>query len=328
MRIHSQVQVDTTDPEEAVARLSAVYCPHRLRMVDNAGGFRARNTGGGLPELRLYDVTYGSTDVIVEPDPFSDFVLISRPLAGQFVVESRDEGVVSTTSDALVMDAHGSYRLEWRNRCRVLHMVLARSALERAAAEAAGFEQDVNVRFRLGPPASGSVGRAWAATTEFVRNQMSAPLNTLSPLARAQIVRLTAAVLLDAYPGEIQAAPAGPIGGGAPSTVRRAIAYIEQHAADDIGLRDIAAAARLSPRGLQVAFQRHEGTTPLAYLRQTRIRRAHAGLKVATPEETTVAAVACHWGFVNLGRFAADYRKLYGCSPSETLAASHRRSGP
>lgn len=326
MGSQSQVQVDTVDPDEAVARLSAVYCPHRLTLEGSSRGFRARQTGGGLPDLRLYEVTYGSGDVVVDPVPFDEFVLVTRPLAGRFTVRSRAEGVVSTTRDALVMDAYGSYQLQWRDRCRVLHMVLSRAALERAAADFAGFDQGVNVRFSLGPPTSKAAGRAWESVTRFLRAQLTAPTDALGPLARAQLVRFAAAALLDAYPSSVRSTHSARTGSATPSTIRRAIAYIEQYAADPIGLNDIATAARLSPRGLQAAFQRYEGTSPLAYLRQTRMRRAHAELKAASQENTTVAAVAARWGFVNLGRFATEHRKQYGSSPREVLANVQRHA--
>lgn len=318
--------LDTVDPDEAVARLSAVYCPHRLDLLGGSRGFRARHAGGGLPELQLYDVGYGACDVVVDPERFDDFVLVSQPLAGRFTVCSETEGAVSSRREALVMDSYGTYQLRWRDRARVLHMMLNRAALERAAAELAGFERPVNVRFQLGPPVSEAAGRTWSSITRFLCEQLTTPKSTLGPLARAQLLRFTAGALLDAYPSSVRGMDTPQAGSAAPSTVRRAISYIEQHAAEPIGLHEIAAAARLSPRGLQAAFQRHEGTTPLAYLRETRLRRAHAELKSTDPERTTVAAVAYRWGFVNLGRFAAEHRKMYGCSPRDVLGGLRQTS--
>lgn len=319
MRSRSAGQVNTVDPDEAVARLSDVYCPHRLSLVGDSSGFRAHQTGGGLPELQLYDVGYGSCDVVVDPEPFDDFVLVSWPLVGQFTVRSVAEGAVSTRCEAVAMDAYGAYQLQWRDGCRVSHLVLDRAALERTAAELAGFDEAVNVRFQLSLPVSESAGQAWFSVTRFLREQLTESKTTLGPLARAQLLRFTTAALLDAYPTSLRRMDAPRPGSAAPSTLRRAIAYIEQHAAEPIGLHEIASAARLSPRGLQAAFQRYEGTTPLAYLRQTRLHRAHDELKSADPERTTVASVAFRWGFVNLGRFAAEHRKLYACSPREVL---------
>ncbi|MUN63776.1 helix-turn-helix domain-containing protein [Kocuria sediminis] len=92
----------------------------------------------------------------------------------------------------------------------------------------------------------------------------------------------------------------------------------ETHLAEPIGLPEIAAAARLSPRGLQAAFRRHLDTTPTGYLRTARIDAAHTDLLAASGAQT-VAEVAARWGFAHPGRFAAAYRDHYGETPAETL---------
>jgi AraC-like DNA-binding protein len=108
-----------------------------------------------------------------------------------------------------------------------------------------------------------------------------------------------------------------------PATVRTATALIETRAAEPIGLAEIAAAAQLSPRALQVAFRKHLGTTPLGYLRGVRMDRAHADLEAArSGDGETVSAVANRWGFSQLSRFARDYKQRYGESPRQTLGRS------
>jgi transcriptional regulator GlxA family with amidase domain len=128
------------------------------------------------------------------------------------------------------------------------------------------------------------------------------------------------ASIVEAYPGFIHPADAGPSGAVRPPAVRRAIAYLEDSAAEDVRISDVAAAARLSTRALQEAFRQHLDTTPMAYLKSIRLARAHADLRRSSVEDgTTVAAVAYRWGFGNLGRFAADYRQEFGRSPREVL---------
>ncbi|MFD0385941.1 helix-turn-helix transcriptional regulator [Streptomyces stramineus] len=76
----------------------------------------------------------------------------------------------------------------------------------------------------------------------------------------------------------------------------------------------------MQPRALQEAFRRHLGTTPLGYLREVRLGRAHRDLAVGRGNAAvTVAQVAYRWGFGNLGRFAASYQQRYGHAPSRTL---------
>ena len=105
-----------------------------------------------------------------------------------------------------------------------------------------------------------------------------------------------------------------------PDTLRLATEFIERHAAEPIGLAEIAAAARLSPRALQAAFRQHLDTTPLAHLRSVRMDRANAALESARPGDgQTVSSIASAWGFPQLSRFARDHKRRYGRSPSETL---------
>ncbi|MCD2186916.1 helix-turn-helix transcriptional regulator [Actinomycetospora soli] len=107
-----------------------------------------------------------------------------------------------------------------------------------------------------------------------------------------------------------------------PAALRRAVVYIEAHAGEDVTLDEIACAARIGPRALQLAFNRHRGGSPMAYLRQVRLLRAHRDLEAADPTQgDTVAAIAAQWGFANPGRFATMYRESYGISPSRTLRA-------
>jgi transcriptional regulator GlxA family with amidase domain len=118
--------------------------------------------------------------------------------------------------------------------------------------------------------------------------------------------------------------PASPDSARIPPAVRSAMAFIHDHAAEPIGLAEVAGAGRLSPRALQAAFRKHLGTTPLGYLRATRMGRVHADLQSARPGDgQTVSTIANRWGFSQLSRFAHDYKDRYGVSPRETL----RRSG-
>jgi AraC-like DNA-binding protein len=52
------------------------------------------------------------------------------------------------------------------------------------------------------------------------------------------------------------------------------------------------------------------------------MERAHLDLQHAQPGDTSVAALAARWGFTHLGRFAVEYRRRYGHSPSQTLRTS------
>ena len=104
-------------------------------------------------------------------------------------------------------------------------------------------------------------------------------------------------------------------------TLRRAIAYIQEHAHEEVTATSIARAACVTTRAVQLAFRRYLGTTPSAYLRKVRLDHAHRDLlSAAHTEDGTVTQIASRWGFNHQGRFAAYYRQMYGQNPRQTLA--------
>ncbi|MEV4641431.1 helix-turn-helix transcriptional regulator [Actinoplanes sp. NPDC049548] len=101
--------------------------------------------------------------------------------------------------------------------------------------------------------------------------------------------------------------------------MRRAIEAVHAHPEHPFTAADLALAAGVSVRTLQAGFRRYVGCSPMAYLRQVRLSRAHDDLCAADPSRTTVGEIAYRWGFFHLGRFAAAYRSRYHSTPSETL---------
>jgi AraC-like DNA-binding protein len=106
----------------------------------------------------------------------------------------------------------------------------------------------------------------------------------------------------------------------APSgVIRTAVDLIEDDPAFPWTPETIAGRCYVRPRTLQDGFRRHLGTTPMEYVRMTRLRRVHRELGAASAAETTVTSVAYRWGLTHLSRFAAACKKLYGESPGRTL---------
>jgi len=170
-------------------------------------------------------------------------------------------------------------------------------------------------------PITPAAGRHWSQTIRYVRNTISnSPMLASAPLARRELGWLVNSAALACFPNSTLDAGSIMYSGDTPQPLRRALAFIDEHAGDPITLDEIATAARLSPRGVQAAFRRHLDTTPLSYLRSVRMERAHRDLQGAEPGNgVSVATLAAKWGFTHLGRFAVDYRRRFGTYPSQTL---------
>ncbi len=99
--------------------------------------------------------------------------------------------------------------------------------------------------------------------------------------------------------------------------VRRVIDYLQFNAAQLPTIPELCKIAKLSERSLEYGFREYLGVTPVRYLRLVRLNGVRRDLLAATPKETIVN-IALNWGFLELGRFAGEYRQLFEELPSET----------
>jgi AraC-like DNA-binding protein len=102
-----------------------------------------------------------------------------------------------------------------------------------------------------------------------------------------------------------------------PRHVKQAVDFMHANAGAPIRIRDIADACCVTPRTLENGFKVFKDTTPLAYLRQLRLKGARRDLESA--DIPRIAEIARRWGFADLGRFAERYRREFDELPSDTV---------
>lgn len=86
-----------------------------------------------------------------------------------------------------------------------------------------------------------------------------------------------------------------------------------------MSVADLCRTLRVSRRALQYSFQEALGVGPSAYLRAIRMNGARRAIKNAR----SVADAATLWGFWHFGRFASNYKAMFGELPSETFRRYH-----
>jgi AraC-like DNA-binding protein len=101
--------------------------------------------------------------------------------------------------------------------------------------------------------------------------------------------------------------------------MRRLRRYLEEHAGQPVYLPELCAAVGTSDRTLRQCCHDYFGLGPKRYLQIRRLRLARWQLQHSALGTTNVTTVATQFGFWELGRFAVDYRHLFGESPSVTL---------
>lgn len=312
------VRFETTDYERAGEYLTDVYGT-TIRMTGRRVGYSFVFTQLVTP---TYSVgTAGQTnDMSYDVDsPASLYVLRPRGTVVDYRSPETDQHIGPSELFLASAGADGSpYRVRWTNGA-IEATALPFPLLNRVA----GVQDDEQpVRFTDLRPHSRAAARQLAATIDhLIEGMRDRPETMATPLVASTSGQLLCAAVLTAYPNTVLLDPTiEDRHDSHPRTLRRAIAYIDDHAHEDINVTDIAAAVHVTVRALQHAFRRHRATTPMGYVRLVRLRQAHLDLLAADPTSgVTVTEVAARWGFFHPGRFARYYREIYGVSPYQTL---------
>jgi AraC-like DNA-binding protein len=101
--------------------------------------------------------------------------------------------------------------------------------------------------------------------------------------------------------------------------MRRFHRAIEENYDRALYIPELCTAIAVSARTLRVCCQEQLGIGPKRYLLARRLNLARRALRESAPTATTVTEIAMRYGFWQLGRFAGEYKSLFGELPSATL---------
>lgn len=319
----ARFDVTSPDPDVADAWLRDTYVDYRRRLYGDLSTFTFGFTGALAPGFSIATVRHG-LGFEAETETLDDALVVTTTLGGRVEVAGQHGSVTPELGTPYLVPPGGSWRVRWEDLTSEA-LRLERSVVDRVAA-GLGWNGGT-VRFTGAAPRSTEWAHYVRATIRHVRDDVLADgAPEAHGLVLAEAARSLAVATLLTFPNDaVEALERGTPASAQrtePAVIRRAVEFVDANAQRDIGVADIAEAARLGVRGLQVAFRRHRDQTPLEYLRQVRMENAHRDLRNAEPAEgATVAEVASRWGFTHPGRFAVEYRRLFGRHPSETLRA-------
>ncbi len=99
------------------------------------------------------------------------------------------------------------------------------------------------------------------------------------------------------------------------NVIDQVCAYMYENLGEPLTLTGLEAVAGISVRSLQIEFKKRFQLSPLCWLREQRLLRAHQ-LLISKNEERPVSAIAKECGFTHFGRFSVSFRKKFGVSAS------------
>lgn len=316
----------TTDVDEAAELLRPAFFPIDITPC-GTDSLRIRVKADQLPLLSIGYLDMSDEAVMRVADIPSCQIAIA--LSGHTVTTWPDHrgSTVTGPGSATVFTPGMDVELMWSHDCAQLGLMISPSEITRELELLLDRPVRRPVEFARQLDLTTNSSRSWLSLPGILAREAGRADGLLSHrLALANMQRLLIQGLLLTQPHSYTDA-LGDDGRPAPeAVVKRAIDLMHGRPESVWTTAELARATGVSARALQKAFARSGELPPMTYLRHLRLHLVRAELAAAsrTSSSAAVTAAAGRWGFVHLGRFAQQYREMFGEAPSETLRLSHR----
>jgi AraC-like DNA-binding protein len=318
---NSSPQVQTRDADEATDILSRVYLPLALRPT----GPEPLDMHMRAEELSMLTAGYirFGTDVFIGGDDVPAYY-IEAPLSGVARNAWRDGRTETTTAGSAAVFTPGMpVDLTWSSDCREIVVKVPETQMRTQLEAMLGRPVHRRITFSRRMDLNTRASLRWFGLVRVLAREAGRPDGVLAHRLAVDNLQLQLVQgLLLIQPHNYAEALATAELCASAAVVNRAVDLIHAYPETCWDTAGLARATGVSARALQKAFQRSGHPPPMTYLRRLRLDTVRAELTNGDPGATTVTAVAGRWGFVHLGRFADQYRRQFGESPSETLRAT------
>lgn len=320
-RLEGFACVTTRDVGEAADQIGRIFCPHDLRPRHaRPADFYARHNCAAFDGFSINYVAYGGS-VEIDPGCLERFFLVQIPLAGSARIRAgSSEFETSPASRASLLSPTAPSRMVW-NGCAQLILLLDRRMVEQRAAALAG-RASATIEFDPVIDLETADARSLCAKLgELMQLAERIGPGGLMPATACADWRET---LLDHVLNRQRHGLSESIrtfsghGERMPRTLRLARDYLEGAACQPLDLAQLASAAGVGIRALQLSFRRHFGVSISEMLLDIRLANLHARLCRAGGD-ASITDIAFDLGFTHLSRMAGAYRVKFGELPSATL---------
>jgi AraC-like DNA-binding protein len=306
-------------PAEAEALVAQVYLPHRLDLPQGVTTVDLELVSARIGALTVGQGSYGRRLVVHTDDTRDVYIVFVLRGRAEMSSGTREASVVEVGS-AAVFPVGAPGHISVSEDCVGLVIMLSPGTLEAELEHLLGHPLTEPLELAFDLDLRTPLGKSWDPVLRLLVEELRQPTAlTRHPVAARRVEGLVLDALLLGHDHNYRDLLDRASSLSPRSAVGRAIQLIEANPTEAWSTVRLAREVHLSVRALQARFRRDIDMSPMDYVRQARLRRVRSALVDATPQTTTVRALAQRYGFAHLGRFAALYRQTYGESPAATL---------
>jgi AraC-like DNA-binding protein len=315
--LSGHVLFQSSDLDFARERVAQKFCRHRLDLIGERTAFCAthNHVAGGMISLNY--ISYGA-DVLIDPRELGDFYLIQMPIVGAATIRNGSKEFLTNREAASILNADLATRMQWWEGCAQILVQIRKAPLLDFVGRFLGRELPGRLIFDPRIDFTRAEMQAWrrlaCSLFQAAEKRRSSSGPAISATLQEQCLLET---FLGTQPNNLRPFFQDQRETVAARHLKRAEEFMRANAALPITLLDIAKAADVAPRTLQLAYKRAFGISPIRALTRERLKRVRFDL-IAELGQRSVTEIAFRWGFNHLGRFAAEYRREFGECPHET----------
>ena len=268
-----------------------------------------------LERVGLFTVSANSFKVVKEPR--LDFYGLTIPLSAHFTISDSGHKRSYKSSLAHLLSPGHTFELTAKNKCHFLvsnYFVdpvsdYSKKLLQLDSLELPQLDSDILLSTPMGSVLLRSIANTWSA------------LNSKIPPSEITIKELeddmlAGFILYSNRNSNVRTSDMY----DSPNHLRYAEEYIRENLSNPITRDQLAEVSGRTIRTLSRAFEKKYEFGPMAFIKQRRLDAAYQDLLRAKAGNTSVTQIAHNYGFAHVGKFAIEYRKIFGESPSASLA--------
>ena len=305
----------TNELDHARQYMAQVFRPHHLVMHGRGRALAMHHRRVGLGNASFHWLEYGAPVTMSAPG-MGRFYLFQTNLNGTCRVRQGALEAAVAEGHSYAVNPDATLSKSWSPDCRQLIVRVEREALERLVTRELGVDLDDPLEFdfasltrdggtaallRIIDALGGNGEDAWTLDARSLR------------YAESMVMSLLLTQFPHSYSERFQSAASC-----APHYVRRAETYIRANLREPITMDDLAAAAGVSGRSLQVGFRRFRDTTPMAFVKALRLDLAREELQ-RSGDASSVTRIALACGFTHMSKFSRAFKARFGELPAAVL---------